>query len=553
MLLFVLLASVSCRAEEIDMVFTTLDNKVLPIESVPSSSDLAVTFKAFGREFRLALNDSSLKVNGVLMRQNLCDFSVTCLYEEECYGSMSFCNSIYGSFVSSGVMYQIKSTEDGKVEIEELGRVSAGTQEHVSKKHPETEKKRVIKIFLINDYDRVQEIGPDINLDTIEIFRNAKDIFEGNKWNIRGIELSLNGILNVVDRPLIQEPFSRLQELEMIKNRGFNPEYIEKADSIRMLNAFSRTFGSASVDTNAGEFLKKSNLILLLQTSSIKVNGLTFVGGVSSATKRFGVIRISELDSYFYKGKVMAHEIAHGLGAEHEADGECLMREEESPLEKEEHVSLGHKAIEAIESFILGNESKFGDMDTCGNGVMGEGKECDSGLPNGSICCTKRCKLRPWARCDDRNGRCCRDCGLLPKNAMCKEKSSNVHKMDCEKGSYCNGESPECRIRYAKDGSRPIPEGVCKRGVLQTEALMCERVGKFFNEKCPSKDGNLWCLDQYDVCSPVFTSLSLPIKLPVLKSQKAVPLTVIESRPMLLLIVMSICLLVASKFIVPRR
>lgn len=553
MFLFVLLAFVPCKAEEISMVFASLDNRIIPMESIPLSSNLILTFKAFGKEFRLRLSDSSLEANGVLMRQNLCDFSITCLDEEECYGSMSFCNSIRGSFVSSGIMYKIKSTEDGRVEIEELGQASMHAQKDV-KKHVEVGGgKRVIKVFLINDYDRVQEIGPDINLDTMEIFKNAKDVFEGNKWNIHGIKLSLNGILNVVDKPLIQEPFSRLHELGMIKTRDFNPEYIEKADSIRVLNAFSRILGPGRMDTDAGSFLEKSNLILLLQTSSIKVNGLTFVGGMGSSTRKFGVIRISESDSYFYKGKVLAHEIAHGLGAEHEPDERCLMREEESPLEKEENAALSHKTIKKIENFILKNELRFGEVDTCGNGVMEEGKECDSGLPNGSICCTSQCKLRSWAQCDDRNGRCCRDCGLLPRNTMCKEKSLNVHKMECEKGNFCDGESPECRIRYVKDGSRPIPKGVCKKGVLQTEALMCERVGKFSNEKCPSRDGKLWCLDQYDVCFPVFTSLSSPIKLLDLRSQEAEPLTIIRSRSMFLLIGISICLLVASKFVILRR
>ncbi|ADM11638.1 zinc metallopeptidase [Encephalitozoon intestinalis ATCC 50506] len=553
MLLFSMLSFVFCKTEEISLEFADLSGQMIPMESVPLSSSLIMVFRAFGRDFRLKLADSSLEINGTVMRQNLCDFSIECLDEEECYGSISFCNFIYGSFVSSGVMYRIQSGEDGRVIIKKLGNISMNRQEDSKERKEVKNTKKVIKVFLINDFDRVQEIGPDINLDTIEIFRNAKDIFERNRWSIDGIRLSLNGILNVIDKPLIPKSYVRLRELEMIKTRDIDPEWIEKTDSVGTLRKFSRILRPVKENTRIGMLLEKSNLVLLLQTSSIKVNGLTFVGGMGSITRRFGVVKILESDSYFYKGKVLAHEIAHGLGAEHDLDKGCLMREEEGPLEKEESAVLSNRNIKQIERFILKNKIQFDEIDTCGNGVVEGEKECDSGLPNGSLCCTRQCKLRSGAQCDDRNGRCCKDCSLLPKNTMCKERSSNIHKMNCEEGSYCDGESPICRIKYAQDGSRPVPEGFCKKGVLQTEALMCERVGKFPSTKCSSKDGSLWCLDQYDVCSPVFTSLFSPIKLPDIWSQKANTLAVIRSRSVILLMIVLISLLITSRLIVLRR
>ncbi|KMV65934.1 hypothetical protein M970_060320 [Encephalitozoon cuniculi EcunIII-L] len=553
MLLFAVLALVSGRAEEVDMAFTDPDGKAIPVESIPSSSDFVMAFMAFGRKFRLRLSDSSLKIGGVLMRQNLCDFSIACLGEEKCYGSASFCNSIHGLFVSAGTVYQIRSAGAGKVRIEDLRHVPMDTEEGGEGHDEEGNVTRVIKVFLINDFDRVQEMGPDINLDTVEIFRNAKDVFEKNKWNIRGIELSLNGILNAVDRPLAHELFSKQQELDMIRTNTFDPEYVEKVDSIEMLRTLSRMLGTVHGNAGVEMLLEKSNLVLLLQTSSIKINGLTFVGGMGSAAKRFGIIKVSEPDSYFYKGKVLAHEIAHALGAEHEEGGRCLMREEESPLEKEESAALSHESIEKIESFISRNESKFGEIDTCGNGIMDGKKECDAGLPNGSVCCTSKCKLRAWAQCDDRNGRCCKDCGLLPKNTVCRVRTSNIHKMDCERESYCDGKSPACRVRYASDGARYASEGICKKGILQTEALMCERVGRFSSPKCLSRDGRLWCLDQYDVCLPVFTSLSSPIMLPDFWNQRDSNSAATKKGHMILLMAIPICLLVVSRFIASDR
>lgn len=540
----VVLAFALARVEEADLVLTGTDGSAISGESIRSSSSLIARFKAFGKPFELGLRDSSLRIDDIVMRQNLCDFSVDSLGGGECYGSISFCNSIHGSFVSSGTMYQIRSTGPGRVEVQDLGGVlEAPPDEGID---AGSQGSRIVKVFLINDTDRVEEVGPTINLDTIEIFKNAKQVFEGNKWT-SPVQLSLSGILNAVNGPLVRDFVDRPMG-PGIDTRPFHVEY-EKADSIEMLMELSKRFELAEADADVKALLEKSNLVLLLKTSGVRVNGLTFVGGMASPHRRFGIVRVAEPDSYFYKGKVLAHEIAHSLGAGHDHGDGCLMREEENPGEREESAVLSLGSIRDIEDFISRHESMFGEIDTCGNGVMEEGKECDSGLPGGSACCTSRCKLRAWAQCDDRNGRCCKGCALLPKNSVCGERTLNVHKMGCEEGSYCDGVSPVCKTKHIEDGTELSSGGTCRRGVLQTESLMCERVGRFSSPGCSSRNGELWCLDQYDVCLPVLTSLNAPIPFSggLDARQGASALQIPRSKRLAIAVAIPICLLIMSR------
>ena len=78
-------------------------------------------------------------------------------------------------------------------------------------------------VFLINDLERVQEVGPNINFDSLEKFHNSKRIFEKNKWSIHEIKLSLNGIIN-------PSPVSLLMKFGI---RVFLPIKFERINSIR--------------------------------------------------------------------------------------------------------------------------------------------------------------------------------------------------------------------------------------------------------------------------------------------------------------------------------
>lgn len=485
--LFALAAMCSGEAAVAPLFMDAQGRRILP-EDIPRASSLTMELGASGREFRIELHGASYRLDGLLMKQNMCEFSVTHVNGVDAYGSVSFCSSVHGSFILSGLEYEIRSVDAERVEIRERGHVAEDALK-AGNAPQELSMKRAVKIFLINDAERVQEIGPEINLDTSEIFRSAKSIFEGNKW-LKQTELVLMGTLNIVDRLLDSD--SEVQDAE--------------ARSIERLRGFADAF-QAMRDGGSHPLLTASDVVFLLRRSdTARVNGLTFIGGAGSPDRGFGVVELNELDSYFYKGKVLAHEISHSLGAVHSVDG--LMKGEESPTEREEDVVLSSRNIGEMEAF-MDRSGGFGSADTCGSGFIDGAKECDSGLPFGSACCTRDCRLRPGAQCDDRNGKCCRGCMLMPRGARCGERPRSVYKTDCEENSYCDGKSSACMPRYARDGSR-AGGGVCKRGVAQTEALVCQRLGRFFSPRCSSPDGRVWCLDEYNICSPTPFRISKP-------------------------------------------
>lgn len=524
------------RVDKAFPVFTNVDGDRVSSEDIPLTSPLFVEFDVFNRRFKVELRDSSYRAGRTLLKQSLCDFSTRLVGDPESYGSVSLCNSIQGSFVSSGSEYRMRSTENGEIEVEMLEH-DVGGQPGEEDMHKDVSGRKVLRLFVINDFERVQEVGPGINVDTIEIFNNAKNIFEKSRWRRHNIELVLSGILNVVDRPLIYEPFNEFQRLNRLRFDGSpEPQGDEQARSIERLKRLSEAV--ASVRNDLGDtyvHLGRSNLVFLLQASDTgRVNGVSFIGGAGSSLEGVGIVKILDADSYFYKGKILAHEISHSLGALHGPGTGHLMKEEEGPADREENTVLGETAIREIEDFIDRNKLDLGPVSTCGNGIMDGTKECDSGLPLGSVCCTRECKLRPRAQCDDRNGRCCRGCNLVPTGTTCRDRSPNVYKTDCEHRSYCDGVSATCSIKYVEDGTRPQSGGVCMKGVVQTEALMCQRIGRFFSPKCSSPDGTLWCLDEYGVCTPMLTSLHTPIILPkaVLYSIEGISsVSGIEDRP----------------------
>jgi hypothetical protein len=174
--------------------------------------------------------------------------------------------------------------------------------------------------------------------------------------------------------------------------------------------------------------------------------------------------------------------------------------------------------VREVSKFIDDEESEcFEYRNLCGNGIIDPGEECDSGLPFGSLCCTSDCKLREGCECEDRNGRCCKDCKISPLGKVCREVSKNINERECDVEDVCDGVSYECKNIYRKDESL-CGKGVCMKGVCQSRELMCERVGKRYSDACEGSRGcNLMCSDMDDICSGIgvlFLGEKSPIALP---------------------------------------
>ncbi|KAF9762996.1 Zinc metalloproteinase-disintegrin-like BfMP [Nosema granulosis] len=351
--------------------------------------------------------------------------------------------------------------------------------------HTMLEKTAYVKIFFINDRDRVEDLQGDINFDTQEMFREASRIIEG----MFKIKLQFMGVLNIVDGTLFPEVYtSKIQKLEYLSN----------------------FFEDRSLDKS----LQNSNLIVFLTSKDIDdVEGLSFIGGSCSLRDGYSMINISQKDSSFYKGKVLAHEILHSLGAHHDDKSLSLMRESFNPVYRESEVVISKETQEEVEAFLHRNISMFTKANTCGSGFVDGSKECDSGLPFGSECCTEDCRLRDGSECDDKNGECCKKCKFVDKNIFCGKSSENYFKKDCQSQGRCSGKSPECISTILPDGLKCL-QGVCKRGVCQTPSLWCSRVGRIYEEGCKDKT-RLKCLDEKEECGIVLDDVYKPFFLPL--------------------------------------
>ncbi|KHN69541.1 hypothetical protein M896_060390 [Ordospora colligata OC4] len=404
-MILVFIAIAICITENVSVDFRTPDGQILLPERIPSTPVLFMEFKAFSRKFRLMLNDSSHCINGITMKKSLCDFSISSQSQDDCYGSLSFCGEISGKFILGQYIYNIRSTMASHIHISQVEYPVSNPNKinelisTVSTAKVTSDTQKRLPIFLINDFERVQEVGPSINQDTMQMFNISKKILEKNKWKRYNINLKLNGILNVVHSPLNvrQTNVPWAQTISEDHTEG-----LEQFDNIRMLKTFSDMFRSIdNKEDMMGKLMDQAGLIVLLQPSGSIVSGLTFSNGFGSSDRRFSIVRISGTDSYFHQGKVLAHEIAHSIGANHELGTKCLMKPEDSPVDNDEDAFLSNKAIDAMEHFLYKNKIRTDTINTCGNGLIDDDKECDSGLYAGSLCCTNRCRLRSGELCSN--------------------------------------------------------------------------------------------------------------------------------------------------------
>ncbi|KAK8763468.1 hypothetical protein V5799_033919 [Amblyomma americanum] len=96
-------------------------------------------------------------------------------------------------------------------------------------------------------------------------------------------------------------------------------------------------------------------------------------------------------------------------------------------------------SVRSIRAVLLAKASKCfskPEESFCGNSLVEEGEQCDAGLigsEDSDPCCDEECRLKPNAKCSDRNSPCCRNCDYSQNGALCREAQPNA----CKNEAYC--------------------------------------------------------------------------------------------------------------------
>ncbi|KAM9336916.1 disintegrin and metalloproteinase domain-containing protein 9 [Symphorus nematophorus] len=210
--------------------------------------------------------------------------------------------------------------------------------------------------------------------------------------------------------------------------------------------------------------------------------GMAFVGTVCSVATSGGINVYSD-NSLPYASLIVAHEMGHNLGMNHDDTrcncngGSCIMAASISGS-----TNFSRCSAQDFETLIirggggcLKNQPDPSDVvgvAECGNGRLEEGEQCDCGKPeecDNKCCDAATCKFTSGSACA--RGECCKDCQIKVAGTECR-KSVNV----CDLPEYCNGKNATCpNDFYAMDGL-PCQGAYCFEGRCQTYDYQCKHL-----------------------------------------------------------------------------
>ncbi|XP_070783393.1 disintegrin and metalloproteinase domain-containing protein 9 [Enoplosus armatus] len=212
------------------------------------------------------------------------------------------------------------------------------------------------------------------------------------------------------------------------------------------------------------------------------VLGMAFVGTVCSVASSGG-INVYNNDNLPFVSTVVAHEMGHNLGMNHDDSrckcdgGSCIMAGSAGGS-----TTFSRCSGEDFETLIrrgrgtcLKNQPSPSDVvgtAECGNGRLDEGEQCDCGKPeecDNDCCDAATCKFTRGSVCAQ--GSCCDNCQIRVSGTPCRESIDT-----CDLSEYCDGKAASCpEDFYVMDGL-PCHNAYCYEGRCQTYDFQCKHL-----------------------------------------------------------------------------
>lgn len=209
---------------------------------------------------------------------------------------------------------------------------------------------------------------------------------------------------------------------------------------------------------------------------------MAFVGTVCSPTTSGGINVFVENMSLPYFSTIVAHEMGHNLGMNHDGegctcDGGCIMGAggtSFSSCSADDFKLLVHKGRGTCLRNVPSHSDVVG-IAKCGNGLLEDGEQCDCGSPTeckDKCCNAATCRFTPGSECAA--GRCCEDCRLKVAGSLCRASADT-----CDLPEFCMGSSAFCPDDYYRMDGQECHNGTaayCYEGRCQTYDFQCQQI-----------------------------------------------------------------------------
>ncbi|XP_066570607.1 disintegrin and metalloproteinase domain-containing protein 9 isoform X2 [Amia ocellicauda] len=223
---------------------------------------------------------------------------------------------------------------------------------------------------------------------------------------------------------------------------------------------------------------------LVLRKSFGGTAGMAFVSTVCSRSHGGGINAYTNNNIQAF-ASIVAHELGHNLGMNHDDGRSCLCAVSSCIMNSGASGSRNFSSCSSddFEKLILNNggncllniprPDEAYSPPYCGNKLVDVGEECDCGsdkeCEKDPCCEAKTCKLKAGAQCSD--GVCCKNCQYIPGGTVCRGSHD-----ECDLPEYCNGSSPLCQPDVFKQNGHPCKtsQAYCYNGMCQHFDSQCQ-------------------------------------------------------------------------------